>query len=241
MRASILVFLALAACSGGGNDLVEDAGDAQACSQATVIFVMKGASGDATRWCIGSDCSQEWLTIVDPSGVEHALGRPCLADCDTCAPYACTAACPAPLPLPIYGVQRSWSGEYFVSGSCGASACTSSVCAPSGRYVAKMCVHRDLDPGAPFCNSSATPTCALVPFDWPPPAGVTEITGTVGAEADAGTDAGACCPSTWPMIDCTFSDGTAGFDCHDPALGCASSQTCGGGCDFVVSGRCDAP
>lgn len=47
-----------------------------------------------------------------------------------------------------------------------------------------------------------------------------------------------CCPSAWDMYSCKEASGGTGFNCHDPALGCASSLTCGGGCDFEVSGRC---
>jgi hypothetical protein len=52
------------------------------------------------------------------------------------------------------------------------------------------------------------------------------------------TDGGACCPQGWLLYGCTFPDGGAGLACHDPALGCASSLTCGEGCDQVVAGRC---
>jgi hypothetical protein len=52
------------------------------------------------------------------------------------------------------------------------------------------------------------------------------------------SDGGVCCPTPWLMYACTYPDGGAGFACHDPSLGCASSLTCGEGCDFVVEGRC---
>jgi hypothetical protein len=51
-------------------------------------------------------------------------------------------------------------------------------------------------------------------------------------------DGGACCPAGWDLYACTFPDGGAGQACHNPQLGCASSLTCGQGCDGVVSGRC---
>jgi hypothetical protein len=59
-----------------------------------------------------------------------------------------------------------------------------------------------------------------------------------GACADGVPDAGACCPAGWLMYGCTFPDGGAGLACHNPALGCPSSLTCGEGCDAVVVGRC---
>ncbi len=56
--------------------------------------------------------------------------------------------------------------------------------------------------------------------------------------ASDGGDGGRCCPASWDLYSCTYPDGGAGMACHNPALGCASSLTCGQGCDGVVSGRC---
>ena len=52
-------------------------------------------------------------------------------------------------------------------------------------------------------------------------------------------DAGlGCCPAGFDLYACHEASGAAGFACHNPALGCASSLTCGQGCDPQVSGRC---
>ncbi|HEX8791821.1 MAG TPA: hypothetical protein VF765_12795 [Polyangiaceae bacterium] len=51
-------------------------------------------------------------------------------------------------------------------------------------------------------------------------------------------DAGNCCPAGWDLYACTWPDGGAGQACHNPQLGCASSTTCGQGCDQVVTGQC---
>ena len=48
----------------------------------------------------------------------------------------------------------------------------------------------------------------------------------------------ACCPIGFSLYDCKEPNGGAGFACHNPVLGCASSLTCGQGCDPQVSGRC---
>jgi hypothetical protein len=99
-----------------------------------------------------------------------------------------------------------------------------------------MCAYRAVpDAGAPGCTPGPTPTCAEVSFDWPPASGQA----TVSADLQ---DAGAspCCPASWVLYACSYPDGGAGFNCHNPALGCASSTTCGEGCDSAVSGRCDA-
>jgi hypothetical protein len=56
-----------------------------------------------------------------------------------------------------------------------------------------------------------------------------------------GVDAGTCCPSGWQSHSCVYPDGGEGTACHDPAMGCASSLTCGVGCDPVATGSCSAP
>jgi hypothetical protein len=50
----------------------------------------------------------------------------------------------------------------------------------------------------------------------------------------------ACCPLGWDMYTCIDTDDKdrQGLNCHNPALGCASSLICGQGCDFEVTGRC---
>jgi hypothetical protein len=60
----------------------------------------------------------------------------------------------------------------------------------------------------------------------------------VDSGANGGGDGGACCPTGWDLYACTHPDGGAGMACHNPQLGCASSLTCGQGCDGVVTGRC---
>ena len=47
-----------------------------------------------------------------------------------------------------------------------------------------------------------------------------------------------CCPAGWDMYKCKEPSGAVGLNCHNPQLDCPSSQVCGGGCDFEVSGRC---
>jgi hypothetical protein len=65
----------------------------------------------------------------------------------------------------------------------------------------------------------------------------TTSSGSTGSSSGQG-DAGPCCPAGWDLHTCTFADGGSGLACHNPALGCASSTTCGLGCDEVVAGRC---
>ncbi len=54
-----------------------------------------------------------------------------------------------------------------------------------------------------------------------------------------GPDGGlGCCPVGFDLYACQEPNGGSGYACHNPALGCASSETCGQGCDPQVSGRC---
>ena len=198
MRVVVSFVVSLVACAGGPT-LFDDGGEAPTCPRASVTFALKAAPENTARWCVGTDCTREWLTIVDPAGEEHEIDRPCLPDCDGCEPVGCPASCAAPSPLPAEGVQRTWTGDYFATGACAASgACTSSVCAPSGRYVAKMCVSRDLgtDPSIPICSASSTRTCARVAFDWPPAPGVTIVTGVVGSATES-AGSGEAATNSW--------------------------------------------
>jgi hypothetical protein len=147
------------------------------------------------------------------------------------------------------GEQRSWDGTYFAASTCGAgTACIAPACASQGRYTAKMCAYAQTSGGggAPFCNAVQTPTCATIDFDWPPPGGSATVTGMLDETGDGGSsdspsdvEERACCPAGWLLYGCAYADGATGQACHNPALGCASSTTCGEGCDRVVSGRCD--
>jgi hypothetical protein len=239
-----LAAVLLAGCTGGG--LVVDAGvdaglDASACPQASITFSIHGV--DPADFCIGAPtaCTNEWLEIAGPAG-PLAIDRPCLAECDVCQPVGCPALCAAPSPLPPEGKARVWDGTIYSSGVCGASlSCTSRSCAGPGHYTAGMCVfRRSAQDASPVCQAETPPTCTLIDFDWPPPSGAATVEGWVGSafSPDAGADGGACCPSSWLMYGCTYSDGGAGLNCHNPALGCASSTTCGAGCDTAVAGRC---
>jgi hypothetical protein len=65
--------------------------------------------------------------------------------------------------------------------------------------------------------------------------------GGVSSDVAVASDAGVttCCPTDWTMYGCTFPDGGTALACHNPALGCASSNVCGLGCDSIVFGRCE--
>jgi len=100
-----------------------------------------------------------------------------------------------------------------------------------------------LAPGQPTPTPAPIPpepTLSATPCTPPPcPTGDTLVCpkggGTIGPVGDGGLG---CCPSGWLLYGCTFPDGGAGFACHNPALGCPSSEVCGEGCDPVVTGTC---
>lgn len=66
-----------------------------------------------------------------------------------------------------------------------------------------------------------------------PDGGPTEVKGPDDAVASLG-----CCPTDFILYPCKQPDGTNSFACHNPAMGCASSSTCGLGCDPEVTGTC---
>ncbi len=227
--------IAVAACTGsnavlGPGDAGSDAGgDAGVCPQGSVLFQLTAANPDAH--CIGApnSCTLDWLSLRNANGDDVVIDAPCTADCATCEPVGCPAYCAIPTRMTAAGVQRTWDGTYYAAGTCGGMTCALRSCAPAGRYVAKMCAYPDLSSGGAggVCSPSPAPRCVDVAFDWPPPS-----TGIVAGAL------GACCPTGWPMYACAFPNGTPGLACHNPALGCASSMTCGLGCDEVVEGRC---
>ena len=65
--------------------------------------------------------------------------------------------------------------------------------------------------------------------------GMSSGPGSSGSSSDAGLG---CCPANFDLYTCQHKDGTTGQACHNPAMGCASSLTCGQGCDPEVTGRC---
>jgi hypothetical protein len=80
--------------------------------------------------------------------------------------------------------------------------------------------------------------CKIADAGAPPPDSGTTDSGTIDSSPPPPVDAGACCPANYTMYACTYPGGGSGFACHNPAMGCASSLTCGQGCDPVVTGKC---
>jgi hypothetical protein len=202
--------------------------------------VVTSSPGNTSGYCLGEPgtCSNQWLSIRPAGGGTLALDSFCQTPCQSCQAVACPGVCAVPSPLGDGGTESTWDGTYALPGTCGAgSACVSQGCAPPGNYVATFCGYAQSPDASAFgCTGAATPTCVETPFVWPPPSGSPPVQGVLGTSA---ADAGSCCPVGWDLSTCTFMDGGAGQQCHNPALGCASSTTCGQGCDSVVTGRCD--
>ena len=93
-------------------------------------------------------------------------------------------------------------------------------CAPNA------CVSQEDGPCGGFTQNPCSCAAGLVCV----PNAIPDVPGTCESQR--------CCPVRWNMYSCQEENGTAGLNCHNPKLGCASSLTCGGGCDFQVTGRC---
>ena len=139
--------------------------------------------------------------------------------------------CPGPVPPCVPPPKTCPAGYQLNSPPCG---CTGCVPVDGGTAVDGG------KPDAPLVCNVMCPMLACVGGYLPNP----EPCGCpiCAPNSDAGvtsSDAGlACCPTGFVLYGCTEPDGGAGFACHNPALGCASSLTCGQGCDPQVSGRC---
>ena len=241
---SVLLGAALLSACGNGTVLFGGSGGAAGssgsggspCQIASITFELRPATGHAGDYCVGAAdaCNGTWLSITAPDGTALAIDQGCVTACDACQPIACPALCVAPSRLTADGVTQDWLGSAFMPSTCaGSTLCAERSCAPAGRYVAHMCAYADTGPrDGPSCSSAAAPTCTDVPFDWPPSGpGQATVLGTIGAPSN-------CCPSAWLLYSCSFMDGTPGLACHNPQMGCASSTTCGQGCDEMVSGSC---
>jgi hypothetical protein len=165
-------------------------------------------------------------------GCEPACPNGVLKDSNGCDTCACA-------PVPDGGSGSSCTSN----AECGAGfACaykTADACSAVGTCVTvSPVVCNAFEAGCACDGSLVNLTCNGFPSGYA--SAPVAHTGECAADAGVGkaTDGGACCPSGWGLYSCTYSDGGSGMACHNPALGCASSTTCGQGCDEVVTGRC---
>jgi hypothetical protein len=156
-----------------------------------MTFVLDNDPTSTTSFCLGGTgtCSAQWLDIRSGTGSSLAIDMPCETTCAACQPVACDNLCAVPSPLGDAGVQTTWDGTFFTSGTCGAGvACVSGSCAAAGVYTARACGYAESpDAGALVgCQGSSTPTCVEAPFQWPPPAGTPPLHLVLGGQSDRG-------------------------------------------------------
>jgi hypothetical protein len=136
--------------------------------------------------------------------------------------WSCTSTVTA-----IGGAPCSTNADCATDYVCGFAE--SDGCSAQGRcFMAPGAVCQAYAPGCACDGTEITIVCTGLPDGYV--SKPLAHTGACGAQG--------CCPPSWDMYACTFPDGGAGLACHNPALGCASSLTCGEGCDPVVTGRC---
>ncbi len=144
-------------------------------------------------------------------GMGTAGGCSTSCNCDSTGHLQCNTTCPA---VDAGCVQNELCivGDHFDPQQCRCvpNACVSAQGGPCGGTIANPC-----QCGAGLVCQSSGP----------------DVGGTCEPPRT-------CCPSGWQLYSCTDVDGGAGFNCHNPALGCPSSTTCGGGCDTRVTGTC---
>jgi hypothetical protein len=166
-----------------------------------------------------------------------------------CPAFGCAPNCP-------YGVLKDANGcatcQCAPAPDAGGTGtpCTTSLDCPTGGIcgypMAEGCAAKGSCFPAPGVNCKAyAPGCACdgteisVVCTGLPSGYASKPLLHAGVCTDSGSpDAGACCPVGWSLYSCTYPEGGTGMACHNPALGCASSLTCGQGCDQVVNGRC---
>jgi Antistasin family len=112
-------------------------------------------------------------------------------------------------------------------------------CAATGTcFVAPQVLCNAASPGCACDGSEVNIVCNGLPSGYAPAPLLHQGACTDSGPSGGAVDGGACCPTGWDLYSCTYPDGGAGSACHNPQLGCASSLTCGQGCDGVVTGRC---
>ncbi len=212
-----------------------DASTVSPCAAAAVP-ALGCASGPTELVCDQGASPPRW-SVVCPgnSGTPSEAGA---TPCDGVG--AITIGCTAG--QPTYTCD-TWSGppQWKVSCPPGPSPLPSDCC-PAGFVLSGGACIVDCAPGQLCSQIALVPHCSDGGSPGGPAGGDAAGEGAADAalSVDGGQDArvSGCCPVGFQMTACTFEDGGAGLACHNPAMGCASSSSCGVGCDPVVIGRC---
>jgi hypothetical protein len=144
--------------------------DGGACARRDpVTFQLRVTEGSTNRYCIGSGCSHEWISLSSPQGQAVLRNPACGLRCGDCAADPCDPICPAPKLMKDGGEVLAWDGKMWIGSTCMGKQCKALTCATADRFVATMCARSALllSDGSASCPiSSATPmTCVDVEFE----------------------------------------------------------------------------
>ncbi len=206
------------ACQAGDGCATAAAGGANACAEsctcdATGHFQCVEECADAST---PTGCAQGAACTGNSSCGSASPNGGCSSSCacDATGHLQCTTSCPPAVDAGCVQNVLCIQGDHWDRSQCRCvpDACVSQAGGPCGGFITNPC---QCAPGL---------VCAL--------SGIPDVGGTCQAQS--------CCPVGWALYSCTDVDGGSGQSCHNPALQCASSSTCGGGCDRQVTGRCPA-
>lgn len=156
---------------GSGGQLADAHSDAFVpCDTAMPTPVTFQMTGGGVDYCINL-CSNTWVSILpEGGGTPLAIAQNCTTSCSQCQPIVCGAgACIAPRHIKPEGETLTWDGTLWEQSKCGAQmvSCVNQVCAPHGKYIARMCASRSTSDAGSYCMSASTQTCVDVPFEYP--------------------------------------------------------------------------
>jgi hypothetical protein len=150
--------------AGGGGGL--DAASTE-CTAGTVTFELSAADGRNASYCVGLNCTDEWVTVRSQQGAAMPLSFGCSTKCEDCVPMGCPLICRAPKPMKEVGESFTWNGEYWPDSMCGGNqTCRSKKCATPGKYTARMCAAPSTSDAGSFCTVGAA-KCIEVEFEYP--------------------------------------------------------------------------
>jgi hypothetical protein len=148
--------------AGGGPD-----GAVADCNAGTVTFQLSAADGRNASYCVGMDCTEQWIAVSTKGGVPMHLTLGCNTTCEACTPVGCPLICIAPKQMKEEGERLTWGGTFWADATCGVNRCRTKQCASPGKYVARMCAAAKSSDAGPFCAVNSAPRCVEVEFDYP--------------------------------------------------------------------------
>lgn len=151
--------------AGGGGGLEDGSA---ACTAGSVTFHLSATDGRNTSYCVGLNCTEEWVTVHNAKGDPIPLALGCNTTCDDCRPVGCPTICITPKRMNPDGQRLTWDGTYWPDAICGAKqSCRSKRCAAPGKYVARMCATPSTSDAGQFCVVNTMPKCVEVEFEYP--------------------------------------------------------------------------